>query len=355
MSHNHQFRVAYSYDDVLLVPKYSEIESRSNVDLTTQISPNVKLKLPLASINMSDVTGVEMAITLGLLGGIGFIPRFVSPEEQADMVAKVKAKKVVVGAALGIKEGFVQRAELLVAAGVDILTIDIAHGHMQKCLEATQFLKNKYGSKVGVISGVIGTYEGAADLYKNGADAVRVGVGPGTICTTRIQTGVGMPQITGVMDAKRAAIKYKKWVLCDGGTKSSGDIVKGLAAGASCVVIGSQFAGTKEAPGKLIVKAGKKYKAYNASTSLAEKLKHTKKLSDTDANYIKHIEGVESMVPYKGELKDVVTRMEANIKSGYSYCGAKNISELWKKAEFIHVTSSGVKENGHHSVIAKEI
>lgn len=355
MSQDHQFPVAYSYDDVLLVPQYSEIDSRSNVDLSTQITPNVKLKLPLASINMSDVTGVDMAISLGQLGGIGFIPRFVSPEDQANMVAQVKKKNVVVGAALGIKEGFLERAELLVAAGVDILTIDVAHGHMLRCLEATQILKDKFAEKVGIISGVIGTYEGASDLFKYGADAVRVGVGPGTICTTRIQTGVGMPQITGVMEAFKAAKKYKKWVLCDGGTKNSGDIVKGLAAGASCVVIGSQFAGTDEAPGKIVVKANKKYKTYNASTSLAEKLKHTKKLTDTDANYIKHIEGVESIVPYKGPLKDVVGKMEANIKSGLSYSGAKNIKEFWTKAQFIHVTASGVKENGHHSVIASKI
>lgn len=348
---NHHFPLALTYDDVLLVPQYSEIESRSDVDLSTQISPNVKLKLPLASINMSDVTGVEMAIAIGKLGGIGFLPRFVTPKEHADMVKKVKAKKVPVGAALGIKEGFMERAELLAQAGVDILTIDIAHGHMRKCLDATSELKNKFGNKIGIISGVIGTYEGAEDLYKSGADAVRVGVGPGTICITRIQTGTGVPQITAVLEASRAAKKYKKFVLCDGGTKNSGDIVKGLAAGASLVIAGSLFAGTDEAPGKLVLIDGKKYKTYNASTSLSEKINHTKKLADTGKNYTKHIEGVESVVPYKGPLEDIIISMTANIKSGLSYAGAKNIKEFHKKAKFIRVSNLGAKENGSHSVI----
>lgn len=348
---NYKFPLALSYDDVLLLPRFSDIASRSDVDLSTQISPRVKLKLPLASINMSDVTGVEMAIELGKLGGIGFLPRFESPENHADMVKKVKAKNVPVAAALGIKDGYMNRAEMVVKAGVDILTIDVAHGHMLSCLEATKELKQKFGAKIGIISGVIGTYEGAEALFKSGADGVRVGVGPGTICITRTQTGVGAPQISAVLEASRAAKKYKKYVLCDGGTKNSGDIVKGLAAGASLVVVGSQFAGTDEAPGKLITKDGKKFKTYNASTSLTEKLRHTKKLKDVGHNYTKHIEGVESIVPYKGSLAQVIGMMEANIKSGLSYCGAHNIKELWKNAQFIRVTSSGVKENGSHSVI----
>ncbi|HWA51928.1 MAG TPA: guanosine monophosphate reductase [Patescibacteria group bacterium] len=247
-----KIKLGLSYDDVLLIPTYSEIESRSDVDLTTKISPHVTLSLPLISINMTDVTGVEMAIALGKLGGLGFLPRFFSPDEQSDMVSKVKKANVQVGAALGIKEGYLERAEKLAKAGVDILTIDVAHGHMQKTLEVTKDLKNKFGKDIDIISGVIGTYEGAADLFKAGADSARVGVGPGTICITRIQTGVGVPQITGVIEASRAARKFGKTILCDGGTKNSGDVVKGLAAGASAVVIGSQFAGTEEAPGEFV-------------------------------------------------------------------------------------------------------
>jgi len=287
---------------------------------------------------MTDVTGAEMAIALGKLGAIGFLHRFISPEEQADMVSQVKKEKVLVGAAIGIRNDYLKRAEKLVKAGTDILTVDI---------------KRKYYKKVDIISGVVATYEGAKDLFKAGADSVRVGVGPGTICTTRITTGVGVPQITAVMEATKAAREYKKTVLCDGGTKNSGDIVKGLAAGAAAVVIGSQFAGTDEAPGKLIKKAGKKYKQYNASTSLVEKRNHLKKLKNTSKNYLKHIEGVKATVPYKGSVSKIVAAMEANIKSGFSYCGARNIDELWQKAQFIRITQQGIRESGTHDVLVE--
>ncbi|MCX6704618.1 MAG: guanosine monophosphate reductase, partial [Candidatus Woesebacteria bacterium] len=253
---DHKFPLALSYDDVLLVPQYSEIKSRNDIDLSTQITPHVKLKLPLISINMTDVTGVEMAITLGKLGGLGFLPRFFSADEQADMASQVKKAGVYAAAAVGCREGYIERAEKLVKSGVDILTLDVAHAHMLQALEATTELKQRFGSTVDIISGVVGTENGAGDLFRHGADSVRVGVGPGTICITRIVTGSGVPQITAVLNAAKAARKWKRTILCDGGTSNSGDVVKGLAAGASAVVIGSQFAGTDEAPGKKIEKNG---------------------------------------------------------------------------------------------------
>lgn len=348
---NQNFPLALSYDDVLLVPQYSKINSRSEVDISTTITPKIKLRIPLISINMTDVTGPEMAIALGKAGGLGFLPRFISPEEQALMVMKVKKAGVMVGAALGCKEGYIERSKMLVKAGVDILTIDVAHGHMQKSLDATSELKRLFGDSVGIITGVVATADGAEDLYKSGADSVRVGVGPGTICITRITTGVGVPQITAVLEASKVARKYKKTILCDGGTKNHGDIVKGLAAGASAVIIGSQFAGHNESPGKIITINGIKMKQYNASTSLAEKTKHSKKLSDVDKNYIKHIEGVESHVKYKGPLKNTLDRMEADIRAGLSYCGSANIHDLWKSARFVRVSPLGFKENGFHDVV----
>lgn len=343
-----------SYDDVLLIPQHSDINSRSEVNLETQVTPRVKIKLPLISINMTDVTGPKMAIALGKLGGLGFLHRFVSPEKQADMVFKVKKEKVLVGAAIGIRNGHLVRSEKLVKAGADILTIDVAHGAMQKTIDTTKELKNKFGDKVDIISGVVATYEGAIDLFKAGANSVRVGVGPGTICTTRITTGIGVPQITAVMNAARAAKEHKKTILCDGGTKNSGDIVKGLAAGASAAVIGSQFAGTSEAPGKIIIRGVKKYKAYNASTSLVEKRNHVKTIKNTSKNYLKHIEGVKATVPFKGSVSKVVAKMEANIKSGFSYCGAKNIKALWKNAQFIRISQLGVRESGAHDVLVEK-
>lgn len=347
---NQEIPLGLSYDDVLLIPQYSEIDSRSQVDLSTQITPHVKLGIPLISINMTDVTGVEMAIALGNLGGLGFLPRFVSPEAQADMVSEVKKKTKYAAAAIGIKDGFMERVEKLVKAGVDLLTIDVAHGHLKKAIDATHDIKHKFEG-VDLVSGVVATYEGAAALFEAGADSVRIGVGPGTICITRIVTGCGVPQITAVLDTAKAAVKYGKTILCDGGTKDSGDVVKGLAAGASAVVAGSQFAGTDEAPGELITKSGVKFKRYNASTSITEKEKHLKKIGrEVTADSLKHIEGVESLVPYKGPLKDLVDGMCANMRSGLSYCGASNVKELWKKAKFIRVTPSGYKENGAHDV-----
>lgn len=349
---NRLFPLALSYDDVLLVPQYSDINSRTEVDLSTQITPNIKLKIPLISINMTDVTGIEMAIALGKAGGLGFLPRFVPPEQQAEMVLEVKKAGVPVGAAVGCKEGFIERSILLAKAGADLITIDVAHGHMQKALDATKSLKQLFGKKVDIVTGVVATAEGAEDLFKAGADSVRIGVGPGTICVTRTTTGVGVPQITAILNASAVARKYKKTLLCDGGTKNHGDIVKGLAAGASAVIIGSQFAGHDEAPGKVVTINGIKLKEYNASTSLTEKKKHAKTLSDIDKNYIKHIEGVESHVKYKGPISYTLERMEADIKSGLSYCGSRNLSEFWKKAKFVRVSPLGFRENGFHDVIS---
>lgn len=345
--------LALSYDDVLLTPRRSNIKSRNDIDLSTKITKRITIKLPLISINMSDVTEEKMAIALGKMGGIGFLHRFNTPQKQADMVSKAKKQRVLVGAAVGIRNGYLERAEMLVKAGADIITIDIAHGAMQRCIEATKLLKQRFGKDVDIISGVVATYEGAKDLFKAGADSVRVGVGPGTICTTRITTGVGVPQITAVMEATRAAREYKKTILCDGGTKNSGDIVKGLAAGASAAIIGSQFAGTTETPGKSVIVKGKRFKQYNASTSFIEKNNHKRLIKGLKKNYTNHIEGVESLVPFKGPLKKVLIPMVCNIRSGFSYLGAKNIKGLWKNAMFVRITRSGMRESGAHDVIVK--
>jgi IMP dehydrogenase len=334
--------LALSYDDVLLVPQYSNINSRNDVSLKTRISPRITLDIPLISANMSDVTDSKMAIALGKLGGLGVIPRFMPIDLQANEVEKVKLEKVLVGAAVGARNGIVERAEALVKAGVDILFIDVAHGHMQKTLDATTKLKQMFGNSVDIVSGNTATYEATDAIFKAGADSVKVGIGPGSICTTRIETGSGVPQITAIIESARAARKHNKYIIADGGVKTSGDVVKGLAAGASAIMAGGIFAGCDEAPGKIVKKDGKKYKVYNASTSLAEK---TKQESNS------HIEGVESLVLYKGPLLKLVEKLTANIRSGFSYSGAIDISMLWKNAKFIRITSQGLRENGAHDVI----
>lgn len=349
---NQKFPLALSYDDVLLVPQYSEIVSRSKVNLTVKISPHTTLKIPIISANMTDVTGIEMAVCLGKLGGLGVLPRFMSAEDEAKMVSAVKKKGVITAAAVGLRNGMFSRAEVLVKAGADILFLDVAHGHMRRAIEATSSLKQTFGNTIDIVSGNIATYEGASDLFKAGADCVKVGIGPGSICTTRIETGFGVPQLTAVMEAARAAKHYRKTIMADGGTKNSGDIVKGLAAGASAIMAGSQLAGTDEAPGKKLIIKGKIFKNYYASTSYLEKKNHLKTNGKgLSQNYVKYIEGVESLVPYKGPVTDIIEKMVANIRSGFSYCGAKDISSLWKKARFIRITSQGLRESGAHDVI----
>jgi IMP dehydrogenase len=300
---------------------------------------------------MTDVTGVAMATTLGRLGALGVLPRFMSPEDEADMVTQVKKLNLPVAASVGLRNGMFDRAEVLVKAGADVLFLDVAHGHMSKAIEATKKLRHTFGKYVDIVSGNIATSEAANALFKAGADCVKVGVGPGSICITRLETGIGVPQLSAVLDAARVARRLKKTIIADGGTKNSGDIVKALAAGASAVMAGSQFAGTDEAPGQKITIDGEVYKNYYASTSFSEKSNHLKlNKKEFSKNYVKHIEGVESAVPYKGPVKDIVEKMTANIRSGFSYCGAKNIRELWQKAKFIRITAMGLKESGPHDV-----
>ncbi len=345
------FPLALTYDDILLVPQYSEVGSRSEIDLTTQISPKLSLKIPLVSTKMDTVTGVEMAIGMAKLGGLGILPRFETPEIQADKVREVKKHNLLAGAAIGIKEGFVERAEMLIRAGVDVIDIDVAHGHLKKTIDATRQIKTIFGDKITLLSGITSTYECACDLYRAGADCLLVGVGAGSICTTRKMTGCGVPGFTALLETAKAAKKFKKTFAPDAGVRNSGDVVKALATGASAIVAGSMFAGTDEAPGEIVEIEGKKYKAYNGSASLKEKENQVKKdPSDKHKSYTAHVEGVEAYIPYKGPLADHVERILAGVKSGFSYCGARNIKELWKRAKFIQVTTHGYYESGSHTV-----
>ena len=349
---NQVFETGLTFDDLLLVPRYSKINSRSEVDISSNLTPQIRLQIPIISSNMSDITDAKMAITLGKLGSLGVLPRFVTPEEEANNVQKIKKEKLISAAAVGCKKGEFERAEKLIKAGVDILVIDVAHGHMEQHIKMTKRVKMVFGKKVKIISGNVATYQGAYDLFKAGADSIKVGIGPGSVCITRVETGFGVPQMTAVFETVRAARKFKKTVICDGGMKSSGDIVKALAAGSSAVMTGYLFAGTKEAPGKVITKNGKLYKTYNGSTSLNEKIAHLKKVRKVvNENYLNQIEGVESIVPYKGPVSEILEKYCSNIRSGFSYCGAKNIKTLWERAKFMQITNNSLRENGSHDVI----
>ncbi|HPT65684.1 MAG TPA: guanosine monophosphate reductase [Candidatus Woesebacteria bacterium] len=339
-----------SLDDVLLLPQYSEINSRSEVDLSWKLD-GIKLEIPVISSNMDCVTGVKMAISLGKLGGISIIPRFDKPDIQCQKIKEIKAAGVPVAASIGIRDEEWQRLELLLKTKVDHINIDVAHGHLKRVQDFVYQIKQKY-PHLNLSAGVVGTADGARDLFNAGVDIVKVGVGPGSICTTRIMTGCGSPQFTAICECSKVARHYRKIIWADGGIKNSGDAVKCLAAGASAVVLGNVLAGTDEAPPEIITINGQKYKSYNGSTSLTEKRKQLEKDgSGKNEKYIKHVEGVEGFVPYKGPLSDVIEKFIAGIKSGYSYCGALNTEKLWKKAKFIQVTASGVRENNFHDII----
>lgn len=344
---------ALAFDDVTLVPKYSEIASRSDVNLATKISDKVALKIPLISTNMSSVTGVRLAIELAKLGGLGILHRFDSAEAQADKVAQVKKEGLLVGASVGIKDGFLERAEMLVNAGVDVLDIDVAHGHLKFAIEATKILKEKF-PHITLISGIVATGEAAEAHYKNGADCVSVGVGGGSICTTRVVTGSGIPTFSSLMDVAPVARKYNKTFLPLAGVENSGHIVKALATGACAVRCGRLFAGTTEAESEFVVIEGKKYKKYKGSTSMAEKVSHIQNLpNEYNTSYTKHIEGVEGLVPYEGDLVNLVEGILSSVRSGLSYSGAKTISQLWENAEFVQLTQASIKEGNHHDIIVK--
>lgn len=361
-----------TFDDVLLIPGYSDF-SRSDINLETRISKNIKLKIPLVSSPMDTVTEHKLAIELGRLGGLGIIHRNLSVGDQADQVKKVKTAKQLVGAAIGVSEGYKERLEALVKAKVDVIVLDSAHGWTNKFIEAARFIKKAY-PKLDLVVGNIATEAAAEDLIKAGADGLRVGMGPGAICTTRIISGMGVPQITAIMDTARAARKYKIPVIADGGIKYSGDVVKALAAGASTVMMGSFFASAEEAPGKIFELTSDqvplrfksiwkkdqktyKFKTYRGMGSVGA-MKQGTKIKAEDEFHGKSYkdrtliaEGVEGLVPVKGKLEDVLSQAIGGIKSGMYYVGAKTIPELQKKARFIQITQASLTESHPHEVL----
>ncbi len=345
---------AYSYDDVLLVPKYSSIPSRSEVDLTTNLSENLKLEIPIISANMESVTGLDMARALAKSGGISILPRFQGVDIQLEIISKLKKEKLKVGASIGTKENIDEVVPKFLEQKTDLLVLDVAHGHMEKISERIKEIKSKF-PQILLIAGNIATYEGAKFLFDAGCDIVKVGIGPGSICTTRIETGHGVPQFTALSEAVRASKDFKdtkfcKKVIADGGIKNAGDIVKALAIGASCVMAGNILAGTDEAPGEIYESGGIKYKKYFGSTSKEQKEKH-QEIIKNNSNYAHHIEGVSGYLPYKGSVVQVLENLKAGIKSGFSYSGARNLEELWRNADFISISPAGQRESNHHDLV----
>jgi len=472
-----EFKEGLTFDDVLLVPKYSDITSRSQTNLSTKLSRNLTINIPFVSANMDTVTESSMASAMARAGGIGIIHRFLTIKEQANEVLKVKrsgsvmienpysisadksiedaldyaqdkdisgllvvdsnskligivterdllfanktskiqdvmtkdvitaklgvtldeSKEILhkhrieklpivddsglikglitskditnnanfpnaskdkkgrplVGAAVGVKGDFLERSESLLEAGADALVVDIAHGHSENAISTVRNIKKAFPN-CELIAGNIATAQGAEDLIKAGVDAVKVGVGSGSICITRVITGSGVPQLTAVMDCAKIGKDYGIPIISDGGTRTSGDATKALASGASTVMVGSMLGGTDESPGTVLTKNGKRFKVYRGMASLAasigRKSKETGSMSlDDDLNdYV--AEGVEAMVPYKGTVTDILKQLTGGVRSGLSYCGAHTIPQMQKNAEFIKMSRAGFAESQPHDV-----
>ena len=472
-----EFKEGLTFDDVLLVPKYSDITSRSQTDLSTKLSRNISINIPFVSANMDTVTESLMAMAMARAGGIGIIHRFLPIQEQADEVLKVKrsgsvmienpysispdksiqdaldyaenkdisgllvvdsntkligiiterdllfanrndhihdvmtkdvvtakpgvtldeAKEILhkhrieklpivddsgiikglitskditnnadypnaskdkkgrplVGAAVGVKGDFLERSESLLEAGADVLVVDIAHGHSENALSTVRNIKKAFPD-CELIAGNVATAQGTEDLIKAGVDAVKVGVGSGSICITRVITGSGVPQLTAVIDCAKIGNDSGIPIISDGGTRTSGDATKALAAGASSVMVGGILGGTDESPGTVLTKNGKRFKVYRGMASLAASLgrksKETGSFSlDDDLNdYV--AEGVEAMVPYKGTVTDILKQLTGGVRSGLSYCGAHTIPQMQDNAEFIKMSGAGFAESQPHDV-----
>jgi len=336
-------RTGLSYGDVLLVPKRSPVESRRDVDLSTRFTPGIELETPLVAAAMDTVTEAELAIGLSRAGGLGVLHRFLTPDEQAGQVEQVVDAGERVAAAVGINEDYVARADALVTAGVDALVVDVAHGHLEGALEAVERLRSAF-PETDLVAGNVATPAGVEDLAAAGADCVKVGIGPGSHCTTRKVAGAGVPQLTAVDDCAATAEDLGVTICADGGIRTSGDAVKALMAGADTVMVGSLLAGTEESPGAVVEVDGTRYKRSRgmATTIAAEKR------DDKDAD-VRADEGVEALTPYKGPLEDVVTEFRAGIQSGLSYCGGATIPAAREKAEFIRVAPSAKAREGYHT------
>ncbi|MCC6276332.1 MAG: IMP dehydrogenase [Oligoflexia bacterium] len=331
-----------TFDDVLIVPSKSEVRSRRVPQLDTQVTKKHRLQIPIISANMDTITESEMAIAIGKMGGLGILHRFMTIEEQVSHVRRVVEAQTLspICASIGVNADFKERARALVDAGVQILTIDIAHGHSVSMMETIKHLKDSF-SGIEVIAGNIATPEGAQDLIEAGADAVKVGIGPGSMCTTRIITGCGVPQLTAIAMCREVTEHFGVPLIADGGIKTSGDIVKALAAGAQTVMVGSLLAGTIETPGE--IKKG--YKSYRGMASKAAQVSWRGEVPEGMAP-----EGESTQVPCKGHVIDVVHELCGGVRSGMSYINAVSIAEISEKAHFIELTSTGLRENHAHGV-----
>ncbi|MBU0670767.1 MAG: IMP dehydrogenase [Patescibacteria group bacterium] len=340
-----------TFDDVLLIPQKSDVLPK-DVNLTTKLHIH-KLEIPLMSSPMDTVTEADMAIAMGKEGGLGVIHKNMTNAKQVEEVKKVKQKGFPVAAAVSVGDKAFKRCEELVEARVDILIVDSAHGHSKGVLDMVARLKKEF-PKVTIVGGNVATREATRDLIKAGADAIKVGIGPGSICTTRVVAGVGVPQLTAIENCADEVHKSGKTLIADGGIKYSGDIVKALAAGADIVMMGGTLAGTDEAPGKIIEIDGKKFKEYRGMGSMEamEKGSKDRYLQESVKDSKKLVpEGIVGRIAYKGTVDSVIFQLVGGLRAGLGYCGAKDIEQLHEKAEFIQISPAGLAESHPHTLV----
>lgn len=357
-----------TFDDVLLIPAESHVLP-NEVKLDTKLAPNLQLHIPLISAGMDTVTEGNMAIAMAENGGLGVIHKNLSIEAQVEEVKKAKGKTVdpnlphpavdnqgrlLAAAAVGVTSDTFERAESLLEAGADAIVIDTAHGHSAGVLRKIKEIREHF-SNATLIAGNVATGEGTAALFDAGVDVVKVGIGPGSICTTRIVAGVGVPQITAIYDAASVAQKYGKKIIADGGIKYSGDVVKALAAGGNAVMLGSMFSGTTEAPGTIFTNEGKQFKSYRGMGSVGA-MSQQHGSSDryfqggvNEANKLVP-EGVEALVPYKGDVSNIIYQIDGGLRAGMGYVGAGTIEELIENSQFVQITNAGLRESHPHDV-----
>lgn len=332
-------REALAYDDVLLTPQYSEIESRSQINLEVDLGP-VRYSHPIIPANMKTVTGLEMADAIARSGGLSIMHRFMSLQDQIYICSKMISNfgYTSIAASVGIKKEDLENVNIFLHNGVKLFCIDIAHGDSKYCVDMIKNIKS-FEPTAFIIAGNVATGTGAIRLWEAGADVVKVGVGPGSLCTTRVETGNGVPQLSALMDVSHALktnaknLQGKK-IIADGGIKSAGDIVKALCF-ADMVMIGNLFAGTDESPGEIIDINGRSYKSYVGSST----------------HKTNHVEGVSAMVPYKGPVEHILTKLLEGLRSGCSYQGVSNLYELKDNPVFIKITNAGLRESHPHDVV----
>ena len=359
-----------TFDDVLLIPAESHVLP-NEVDLSTQLAPNLKLNIPLISAGMDTVTEGRMAAAMAKMGGLGVVHKNLSIQAQADEVrlakntpvtaedthaAVDKDGKLLVAAAVGVTSDTFERAEALFEAGADAIVIDTAHGHSAGVLRKIKEIRDHFPHNT-LIGGNVATAEGTRALFEAGVDVVKVGIGPGSICTTRVVAGVGVPQLTAIYDAADAAREFGKPIIADGGIKYSGDVVKALAAGGNAVMLGSMLSGTEEAPGD--VQQGsdgrlvKSYRGMGSVGAMSQQHGSSDRYFQGGVNEANKLvpEGIEAVVSYKGTVSNVVYQILGGLRSGMGYCGAENIDKLIETAQFVRISNAGLRESHPHDVM----